>query len=123
MIMVPYGWTPSVAAGHKNADLWHPTGSTPGRKSRQRPLTRVGGSGSIVHIKRLRAIAAPTQARWLNMEGYARLCIYACIGNVLISADPDVCPKHARYMNIRSADCVTVVPPTAQKALNNRVPT
>ena len=36
MIMVPYGWTPSVAAGHKNADLWHPTGSTPGRKSRQR---------------------------------------------------------------------------------------
>jgi hypothetical protein len=37
--------------------------------------------------KRLRAIAAATQARWLNMEGYARLCINARIGNALISAD------------------------------------
>jgi hypothetical protein len=26
MIMMPYGWTPAVAAGHRNADLWHPTG-------------------------------------------------------------------------------------------------
>lgn len=45
----------------------------------------IGDLVPFVYMKGRAAIAAATEARWLNMEGYARLCINACIGNTLIS--------------------------------------